>query len=71
MVAGTAVRCRDSLRRAALSLRRARRVAAANHGDELLAAELRAALEELGKVVGAVFTDDILDRIFSRFCIGK
>ena len=28
-------------------------------------------LEEIGKVVGAVYSDDILDRIFSRFCIGK
>ena len=39
--------------------------------DELTAAEIRIALVELGKVVGAVYTDDILDRIFSRFCIGK
>lgn len=43
------------------------------HGDppELLALELRLALEELGAMVGAVYTDDLLDRIFSRFCIGK
>ena len=44
---------------------------AAAAGEELVAAELRRALSELGKVVGAVYTDDILDRIFSRFCIGK
>jgi tRNA modification GTPase len=25
----------------------------------------------VGQVVGAVYTDDVLDRIFSRFCIGK
>jgi len=40
-------------------------------GDELIAAEVRVALDELGKVVGAVYTDDVLDRIFSRFCLGK
>jgi tRNA modification GTPase len=40
-------------------------------GDELVAAELRLALDELAQVVGAVYTEDILDRIFSRFCIGK
>jgi tRNA modification GTPase len=40
-------------------------------GDELIAVEVRTALEELGRVVGAVYTDDILDRIFSTFCIGK
>ena len=28
-------------------------------------------LAELGKVVGAVYTDDLLDRIFRTFCIGK
>ncbi|SRR5579871_2855905 len=43
----------------------------AGGGDELVAFDLRLALEELGRVVGAVVTDDILDRIFRRFCIGK
>ena len=37
----------------------------------LLALELRGALDQLGEMVGAVYTDDLLDRIFSRFCIGK
>ncbi len=40
-------------------------------GDELVAFDIRLAAEELGRVVGAVVTDDILDRIFRRFCIGK
>ena len=40
-------------------------------GEELVAFDLRLAVDELGKVVGAVVTDDILDRIFRRFCIGK
>lgn len=70
-VEGTVVRCRDSLRRAARSVRRARHFVAKDLGDEFVAAEIRTALDELGKVVGAVYTDDILDRVFSRFCIGK
>ena len=70
VVAGTAARCRESLRLAGHSLQRARGVAQAGQ-EELAAAEIRVALDELGKVVGAVYTDDILDRIFSRFCIGK
>jgi tRNA modification GTPase len=37
----------------------------------LVAVELRAALEEIGRVVGAVYTNDLLDRIFGTFCIGK
>jgi tRNA modification GTPase len=70
-VAGTATRCRESLRLAAECLRRASGLARDALGEELVAAEIRSTLEELGKVVGAVHTDDILDRIFSRFCIGK
>ncbi|MCD4728006.1 MAG: 50S ribosome-binding GTPase, partial [Pirellulales bacterium] len=70
VVAETAVRCRDSLRLAGLSVELASRVASLEQ-DELAAAEIRIALDELGKVVGAVYTDDVLDRIFSRFCIGK
>ncbi|HVC97288.1 MAG TPA: hypothetical protein VND64_26645 [Pirellulales bacterium] len=46
-------------------------IARHGQGEELVAAELRLALDELGQVVGAVYTDDVLDRIFSRFCIGK
>jgi tRNA modification GTPase len=71
VVSATAVRCRRSLALAARCLARARKLARARQSEELVAAEIRAALEELGKVVGAVYTDDILDRIFSRFCIGK
>ena len=40
-------------------------------GEEFIAAEIRLALDELGRVAGAVYTDDVLDRIFSRFCVGK
>jgi tRNA modification GTPase len=67
-VVGTADRCRESLRRAAKALRRAKALAGQS---ELAAEEIRAALNELGKVVGAVHADDLLDRVFSRFCIGK
>jgi len=64
-------RCAESLERAARAVFRARRANDAAAGDELVAAEVRLALEELGKTVGAVYTEDLLDRIFSRFCIGK
>jgi tRNA modification GTPase len=70
-VASTTTRCQESLRLAAESLTRARDIADRQGGDELVAAEIRTALVELGKVVGAIYTDDLLDRIFSRFCIGK
>jgi len=38
---------------------------------EFIAVELKEAVERLGEITGAVTTEDILDRIFSRFCIGK
>ncbi|MCO6455748.1 MAG: tRNA modification GTPase [Pirellulaceae bacterium] len=71
VVGTTAARCRESLRLAGEAVCRAERLAAEGQGDELLAVEVRLALDELGQVVGAVYTDDLLDRIFSRFCIGK
>ena len=71
VVATTAARCRDSLTRAAFALSAAVAQARDRHGEELIAAEIRLALDELGHILGAVYTDDILDRIFSRFCIGK
>ncbi len=40
-------------------------------GHEFVSAELRAVVNCLGEVTGAVYTDDILDRVFGRFCIGK
>lgn len=71
VVAGTAARCRESLHEAAAALARAHQAAALPHAEDLVAAEIRGALDGLGQVVGAVYTDDVLDRIFSRFCIGK
>lgn len=38
---------------------------------ELLAEDLRSALFSLQRITGAVDVEDILDGIFSRFCIGK
>ncbi|MDZ4783362.1 MAG: GTPase [Planctomycetia bacterium] len=67
----TAARCRGTLDDAVAALDRARRLVVASLGDELVAAEIRAALQSLGEVAGAVYTNDLLDRVFSRFCIGK
>jgi tRNA modification GTPase len=71
LAGSTAARCRDSLARAGAALQDASETLVSGGGEELVALDLRLAIDELGKVVGAVVTDDILDRIFSRFCIGK
>ncbi len=39
--------------------------------EEFIALDIREALDHLGEITGKVSTDDILDRIFSEFCIGK
>jgi tRNA modification GTPase len=41
------------------------------HAAELLAEELREAQQDLGEITGAFTSEDLLDRIFSSFCIGK
>jgi tRNA modification GTPase len=71
LVGTTAARAADSVRGAAEALERALALAEHEPDQELLAVEVREALAELGKITGAVYTDDILDRIFSKFCIGK
>ena len=38
---------------------------------ELVAVDLKDALDALGEITGIVTTEEILDRIFSRFCVGK
>ena len=38
---------------------------------ELVAVELRQALAQIGQISGQVVTEDILGRIFQRFCVGK
>ncbi|RVB26989.1 tRNA uridine-5-carboxymethylaminomethyl(34) synthesis GTPase MnmE, partial [Mesorhizobium sp. M7A.F.Ca.CA.004.05.1.1] len=40
-------------------------------GQELRAEELRLAADRLGRIVGAIDVEDMLDVIFSQFCIGK
>ncbi len=71
LLGATASRCRDSLERALGTLKRGRESAATGAGDEILAIDLREALDHLGHILGTVYTDDILDRIFRKFCIGK
>jgi tRNA modification GTPase len=51
------------------SLRRA--IAVIAEGEELAAEELRAAAYSLGRLLGRVDVEDILDVIFREFCVGK
>lgn len=39
--------------------------------SDFLAQDIRYALDALGEITGEITTDDLLDNIFSKFCIGK
>ncbi|HEY5626785.1 MAG TPA: tRNA uridine-5-carboxymethylaminomethyl(34) synthesis GTPase MnmE [Nitrospira sp.] len=60
-----------ALTRAAQSLEQAGNSIAGGMAAELVALDIRAAADALGEITGAITTDEILDRVFSEFCIGK
>lgn len=64
-------RCQTHLEQADSALGRAHRHALEDDPVELLVLEIRSALDVLGEMTGAVYTNDLLDRVFTRFCIGK
>jgi tRNA modification GTPase len=63
----TALRCRESLISAEESLTRAKELT----DNSLLTLEIRNAVNQLGLIDGTIHTEDILENIFNRFCIGK
>jgi tRNA modification GTPase len=67
----TSLRQENLLREALAMLEKARDAAIANLPHELLLLDLYCALQPLDAITGATTADDILNRIFSTFCIGK
>jgi tRNA modification GTPase len=67
----TNVRHKNVLTRARESLGRAIEAMRVGVSEEFVAVDLREALESLGQITGQTTTEDILDEIFSHFCIGK
>lgn len=61
----------ESLRHAREHLVAALETIAAGFGSDLISVDVRAAWISLGEVTGETVADDLLDQIFSRFCIGK
>lgn len=61
----------NSLKKASESLGDGIISAESNLSGEFIAADLRNAADALGEIIGIVTTDDILNNIFSNFCIGK
>ena len=67
----TNVRHQDALRRANRGLNHAIESLENHMPPDLVAVDLRISLDGLGDIVGKTTTEDILDRIFSQFCVGK
>jgi len=64
-------RHRYALQEALEALTRAGESLNAGESPELTDIDLREALEALGSITGRLDTEDILDRVFSTFCLGK
>ncbi|MDQ2825157.1 MAG: tRNA uridine-5-carboxymethylaminomethyl(34) synthesis GTPase MnmE [Verrucomicrobiota bacterium] len=64
-------RHRDCLRRALEASDRARQAMSDALAPDCVAVDLKEALRAVGEVIGAVDTEQILDSVFSQFCIGK
>ena len=64
-------RHRDCLRRALEACQRAGKAVEEGIAAEYVAVDLNDALRALGEIVGATNVENILDSVFSQFCIGK
>ena len=67
----TNIRHKDALERTERSLENVMGSIRKNMSAEFISVDLKAALDSLGEITGKTVTEDILDEIFSQFCIGK
>lgn len=61
----------EAIKEAAISVNRAYDEITSKQLPELISYEIKEALNALGKITGETTPDDVLDKIFSEFCIGK
>ena len=67
----TRERHRNHLQQANIALDSANKNLDAGYSEELIAVDINLAIEHLGAVLGKTFVEDLLDKIFGQFCIGK
>jgi len=67
----TSARHRNCLELAGRALEQTKLAVNNGESSEVLAFEIRRAVEALAEITGQIYTEDILEEIFSRFCIGK
>ncbi len=67
----TSLRHYEALRNASYALANASELIIRHAETELIAFELRSALDYVGEITGKVVSEEIVNLIFERFCIGK
>ena len=67
----TRARHRELVEEALLAVERALDAAKSGIGAELVSEDLRLAARALGRITGTIDVEDLLERIFSQFCVGK
>jgi tRNA modification GTPase len=67
----TNIRHVDALSKAAESLRLARESIRDHLAPDVVAVDVQDAIDHLATVTGAITSEDVLDRVFNEFCIGK
>lgn len=67
----TELRHKTGIQKAKLSLIRFLQALERGESPEFLAVDLRSTIDSIGEITGEITTEDILGRIFSKFCIGK
>lgn len=67
----TRARHRDLVEEALAAVERGLEGARIGMGAELVSEDLRLAARALGRITGSIDAEDLLDRIFSQFCVGK
>ena len=67
----TNLRQKEALFEVKSSIDRLRETIAADMPEDLLTVDLLSAYESLGRITGDTFEDDLVDKIFSDFCMGK
>jgi tRNA modification GTPase len=65
------IRHKTALQKALAACRGAQQGLETNISPDLLAIDIQSALDHLGDIVGETTTEDVLDLIFEKFCIGK
>ena len=67
----TNIRHKQALKNAQRFIKRAIKTGRDGRGAEIIALDIKEAQNSLGEIIGEIHREDILQRIFSQFCIGK